>query len=208
MANNIIVLEGSAQWAKVFEPDTKFNPLGDYSINIQMTAAEAAPMCERLEQIVQGKFQEAVKEKPPLKNTLTTQEVCSVVYDRDTGDDTGNVEFKFKLKAKVQKRDGTYYEQSPAVLDAKKQPIPKDMLIGNGSKVKVAFEPIPYVMLSTKKVGVSLRLKAVQVIDLVEYGNKATSVFDEEDGFVAPPVNEAVNDEAPFEEELSNASDF
>ena len=46
MAKNILVLEGKAAWAKVFEPDTKFNPLGDYSINIQMTEADAAPMCE------------------------------------------------------------------------------------------------------------------------------------------------------------------
>ena len=206
MAKNILVLEGSALWAKVFEPDTKFNPLGDYSINLQMPVADAAAMSEQLESIVQAKFNEAIKEDPRLKNTLTTQDVCTTVFDRETGDDTGLVEFKFKLKAKVQKRDGTYYEQQPAVLDSKKVPISKDVLVGNGSRVKVAFEPIPYVMATTKKAGVSLRLKAVQVIDLVEYGNSATSVFDEEDGFVAPPATEASN--APVIEELADAADF
>ena len=202
-----MVIEGSAQWAKVLEPDTKWNPLGDYTINLQMSQEEAAPLCEKLEQLVQEEFKKAVKEKPPLKNTLTTQDVSSVVYDRDTGDDTGKVEFKFKLKAKVQRKDGGYYEQQPAVLDAKKQPLPKDMLIGNGSKVKVAFEPITYIMQSTKKVGVSLRLKAVQVIDLVEYGNSATSLFDEEDGFVAP-TSEAAPFETSTTEELADAADF
>lgn len=206
MAKNILVQTGSAMWAKVFEPDTKFNPDGDYTINIQMAAADAAPMCEQLEQIVQAKFNEAIKEDPRLKNTLTTQDVCTTVFDRETGDDTGLVEFKFKLKAKVQKRDGTYYEQQPAVLDSKKVPISNQVLVGNGSRVKVAFEPIPYVMATTKKAGVSLRLKAVQVIDLVEYGNSATSVFDEEDGFVAPPATEASN--APVIEELADAADF
>ena len=204
MAKNILVLEGTALWAKVFEPDTKFNPLGDYSINLQMPVAQAAAMSEQLDQIVQAKFNEAVKADPRLKNTLTTQDVCQPVFDRDTGDDTGNVEFKFKLKAKVQKRDGTYYEQQPAVLDSKKVPMTNDILIGNGSRVKVAFEPIPYVMASTKKAGVSLRLKAVQVIDLVEYGNSAASVFDEEDGFVAPPATEAANST----EELADVADF
>ena len=203
MAKNILVLEGTALWAKVFEPDTKFNPLGDFSINLQMPVADAAVMSEKLESIVQAEFKEAIEKDPRLKNTLSTQEVCQPVYDRDTGDDTGNVEFKFKLKAKVQKRDGTYYEQQPAVLDSKKVPISKDTLIGNGSKVKVAFEPIPYVMSSTKKVGVSLRMKAVQVIDLVEYGNSATSVFDEEDGFVAPASNDSV-----ITEELADVVDF
>lgn len=201
MAKNILVLEGTALWAKVFEPDTKFNPLGEYSINLQMPIADSVAMSEQLDGIVQAKFKEAIKEDPRLKNTLTTQEVCQPVYDRDTGDDTGNVEFKFKLKAKVQKRDGTYYEQQPAVLDSKKVPVSGDTLIGNGSKVKVAFEPIPYVMASTKKVGVSLRLKAVQVIDLVEYGNSAASVFDEEDGFVVSTTPEEA-------EVFADAEDF
>lgn len=205
MAKNILVLEGTALWAKVFEPDTKFNPLGDYSINLQMPVAQAAAMSEQLDQIVQAKFNEAVKDDPRLKNTLTTQDVCQPVFDRETGDDTGNVEFKFKLKAKVQKRDGTYYEQQPAVLDSKKVPMTNDILIGNGSRVKVAFEPIPYVMASTKKAGVSLRLKAVQVIDLVEYGNSAASVFDEEDGFVAPSATIVAETST---EELADVADF
>lgn len=208
MAKNILVMEGSAFWAKVFEPDTKFNPLGDYSINLQMSEEKASPMCEKLEAIVQEKFKEVVKTKPALKNTLSTQDVCQPVYDRETGDATGNMEFKFKLKAKVQTKDGRTYEQEPVVLDSKKKPLGKDMLIGNGSRVKVAFEPIPYVMQSTKKVGVSLRLKAVQVIDLVEYGNSATSVFDEEDGFVAPPTTEATNNSVNLTEELDDVADF
>ena len=200
MAKNMLVMQGTAMWAKVFEPDTKFNPQGDYSINLQMPVADSVKMSEQLESLVQVKFNEAVEKDPRLKNTLTTQPVCQPVYDRDTGDDTGNVEFKFKLKAKVQKKDGTYYEQQPAVVDAKRTPMTKETLIGNGSKVKVAFEPIAYMMPATKKVGVSLRLKAVQVIDLVEYGNSATSVFDEEDGFVAPPTTEAVSEEVSFDE--------
>jgi hypothetical protein len=205
MAKNIKVLEGKAAWAKVFEPDTKFNPNGDYSINIQMTEADSAQMCEQLEGIIQETFTKAVKESPKLKNSLSTQDVCTPVYDRDTGDPTGDVEFKFKLKAKVQKRDGSWYEQQPVVLDSKKTPLNGDTLIGNGSRVKVAFEPIPYVMQSTKKVGVSLRLKAVQVIDLVEYGNSAASVFDEEDGFVSPS-NEVPSQ--PVEEVFADVADF
>lgn len=52
-------------------------------------------------------------------------------------------------------------------------------------------------MASTKQVGVSLRLKGVQVIDLVEYGSKG-SMFDEEDGF-------EINPEAAIFNETSNA---
>ena len=44
MAKNIMKIAGTAMWAKVTEPDTKFNPDGDYSINIQMPEADSAQM--------------------------------------------------------------------------------------------------------------------------------------------------------------------
>jgi hypothetical protein len=72
----------------------------------------------------------------------------------------------------------------------------------------VAFEPIPYVMQATKRVGVSLRLKAVQVIDLVEYGNTAASVFDEEEGFIAPPPSDTASNDSSPEEVFADAADF
>ena len=64
MAKNILVLKGTAMWAKVFEPDTKFNPQGDYSINLQMPVANSVKMSEQLEQIVQAKFNEAIEKDP------------------------------------------------------------------------------------------------------------------------------------------------
>lgn len=198
------VIEGTAMWAKVFEPDTKFNPDGDYSINIQMPVAKSVEMSEKLESIVQAEFDKAVEKDPRMKNQLATRPVCQPVYDRDTGDDTGNVEFKFKLKAKIKRKDGTMFEQRPTVFDSKVTPMDKSTLIGNGSKVKVAFEPIPYVMPATKQVGVSLRLKAVQVLELVEYGSSTTSVFDEEDGYVAPSATAANSEDEVF----ANAADF
>lgn len=201
------VIEGTAMWAKVFEPDTKFNPDGDYSINIQMPVADSIEMSEKLDALVQAKFNEAVKEDPRLKNQLTTRPSCQPVFDRDTGDDTGNVEFKFKLKAKIKKRDGSVYEQSPAVFDSKVKPMDKSALIGNGSRVKVAFEPITYAMAATKQVGVSLRLKAVQVLELVEYGTSTTSVFDEEDGYVAPSATAAIPTTTD-DEVFADATDF
>jgi hypothetical protein len=47
--------------------------------------------------------------------------------------------------------------------------------------MKVGFEPVPYMMQSTKEASVSLRLKSTQLIDLVEFG--AASPFGEEEGY-------------------------
>ena len=184
MAKNLQIAKGKALWAKIFEPDTKFDPNGIYSIDLIIPETEAQELCEYLDSVVQKRFDEEVKEYPKKKATLSTKLPYEIDFDED-GNETGNLKFRFKLKAKGQTRDGREYEQKPVVVDAKRKPMTTETAIGNGSIVKVAYEPIPYVMASTKQVGVSLRLKAVQIIDLVEYGGGAASVFDDEDGYEA-----------------------
>ena len=184
MAKNLQIAKGKALWAKVFEPDTKFDPNGIYSIDLIIPETEAQELCEYLDGVVQQRFDEEVKAYPKKKASLSTKPPYEPDYDED-GNETGNLKFRFKLKAKGQTRDGREYEQKPAVVDAKRKPMTDEVAVGNGSVVKVAYEPIPYVMASTKQVGVSLRMKAVQIIDLVEFGGGAASIFDEEDGFEA-----------------------
>ena len=193
MKKNIHILEGKAMWAKVHEPDTKFVTTGEYSIDVLIPEEKSEELCEYLENIVKTRLDEEVKANPKKGKSLSTRSVRENNLDQN-GNETGELKFKAKLKAQVQARDGRTYEQKPIVVDSKRNPITKDIPIGNGSTVKVAFEPIPYVMASTKQVGVSLRLKGVQVIDLVEYGNKGGSMFDDEEGFVANPAAEIFNE--------------
>ena len=141
-------------------------------------------MCEYLDDIVDKAYAEEIKNSPKKKAALSTRKGYDHNYDQD-GNQTDLIEFKVKLKAKVNRQDGTSFSQKPIVVDAKRKPLNPDIAVGNGSDVKVAFEPRHYVMNSTKQVGVSLRLKGVQVINLVEYGNNVSSMFDEEDGYVA-----------------------
>jgi len=184
----MLIIKGNAKWAKVFEPDTRFDPEGSYSIQVLVPEVEAAEVCEQLDAMVQTKLAEVVKEQPKLKAVLSTRKAYEEELD-DDGNPTGNLIFKTKMKARIKARDGRVYEQKPAVVDAKRTPMSGNELIGNGSVVKVALEPAPYMMPSTKQVGISMRLKAVQVINLVEYGSSgASSIFDEEEGYVANAV--------------------
>lgn len=183
----MMVIKGKSLWTKVFEPDTRFVPEGEYSTQIVVPEAEAADVCEQLEALAKAKFDEAVKDNPKLKNVLSMRPVSEPEYD-DNGNETGNVVFKTKLKARIKSRSGETYSQSVSVVDAKKTPMDGSQMVGNGSTIKVAVEPVPYVMQSTKQVGVSLRLKALQVLSLVEYGAPSTDIFDEEDGFVSKAV--------------------
>ena len=183
----MMVIKGKSLWTKVFEPDTRFVPEGEYSTQVVVPEAEAADVCEQLEALAKAKFDEAVKDNPKLKNVLSMRPVSEPEYD-DNGNETGNVVFKTKLKARIKSRSGETYSQSVSVVDAKKTPMDGSQMVGNGSTIKVAVEPVPYVMQSTKQVGVSLRLKALQVLSLVEYGAPSTDIFDEEDGFVSKAV--------------------
>jgi len=181
-----IFIKGSANWAKVFTPDTKFNPAGVYSIDVIVPEDEAASVCEQLDNICDAEFNKHVKANPKLKASLSIRKPYAPELD-DNGDETGNLVFKAKKNAGGTRKDGAAWTGSPPIVqDAKCKPI-KDVLIGNGSVVKMAADVSPYMMQSTKQVGVTLRLLGVQVLDLVEYGNSA-GMFDEEDGFVAQAV--------------------
>lgn len=207
----MLYIKGTAQWAKVFEPDTKFVPEGQYSIKVVVPAEQAAEACEQLDSMAQDKLAEVVKEQPKLKAVLSTTPAYQVEYD-DDGNDTGNVVFNVKLKAVITRRDGTKATQKPLVVDAKRTPMDGSTLIGNGSTVKVAIDTYPYMMPATKTVGVSLRMKGVQVTDLVPYGASAASIFDEEDGYVSSAVakddNADVFNEEDGNQDVENEGDF
>ena len=190
--------KGKAMWAKVVMPDTKFDPDGVYEINLVMDEddPECKEWCADLEAMVEERVQQEIEEngakfkKMPDGRPLTALPMKEV-EDQD-GNETGELSFKFKLKAVGKNRKGETYTRRPLVVDAKGNPIVKldsegkvlngDFKIGNNSVVRCHYVPMPYYMASTRTVGVSLQLKAVQVINLVEFGGSGFD-FDEEDGF-------------------------
>jgi len=94
---------------------------------------------------------------------------------KNKGDDRGDF---FSCRRKVVKRDGSKRD-APRVIDAKKMPW-DNRLIGNGSAVKVKIQPYEYAYAG--KAGVTADFMAMQVIDLVPYGDPSGD-FQEEDGF-------------------------
>ena len=55
-------------------------------------------------------------------------------------------------------------------------PLEQGVLIGNGSEVVINVTPSPYVV-NPSTYGIQLRLNAVQVLDLVEFGGRSASAF-------------------------------
>lgn len=207
--------KGRAEWAKVVKPDTKFDPAGVYSVDLYLKAddPEVQEMCAKLDDLVEEAKNDAIEENP--KRKPLTAPAYEVATD-DDGNETGEIKFKFKLKAQVKTKEGKTYNQRPTLVDAKGTPILKfdgdgDVIndgfkIGNGSVVKVAYEPVKYFVAGTKTAGVSLRLRALQLIKLEQYSGGG-DFFEEEEGFEVENKKETNgnNKDNPFETETEDS---
>ena len=190
---------GIAQYPYLSKPDTKFNPDGEYKLKLEIPGDQAQDIVTFLDEQHEAAQAKAKKENPGKKIKEGT---CPYEVD----DDSGKVTVSFKLKAKVTPKNGDPFEQRPALFDAKGKPL-QDVNVGGGSKVKVAYELVPYYT-AIAGAGVSLRLKAVQVIDLKEYSGGASADafgFGEEDGYEAEDNSAAGNG---FSEETEESDDF
>lgn len=184
--------KGKLMWAKVVTPDTKWNPAGEYSCEILLKADDPATqeMCETLEKLVQEAVDKEMELKPErFKSLPNKQPLTAFPWQEAEG---GMLKFKAKLKAQLTTKNGDTFSQRPVVVDSKGVSILRvaedgrvmnnSFSIGNGSVGVVHFQPTPYYIATSKTCGVSMRLKAVQVMKLEKYGNNGFD-FEEADGF-------------------------
>ena len=179
--------KGVAYYPYISAPDTKFDDEGHYKVNLCIPKEEAEPIIEQIKgELVAGI--KALKEAKP--NAKIKQ--APFPFEDELDDDeepTGNVIIKFKSKAAYK----------PAIFDSKGTPMMRSNIYA-GSILKVngsiAFYNSPAV-----GAGVTLRLRAVQVIEYVEGAVGATKFgFGEESGFTVDDqedVEETVVEETP-----------
>jgi hypothetical protein len=191
--------KGIAVFPWLNKADTKWKPEGEFKVTLRLSGDEAeafkATVDERTNRALEAakaELLEAAKgDGKKLAATKRAVEEMKPVapykpaYD-DEGNETGDLEFAFKTKAVIKDRKtGATRPKVLPIFDAKRNVVNDN--VWGGSVIKVAFEYMPYYNPATKTVGVSLRINAVQVLELVSSsGGSATSFgFDEEDGFEA-----------------------
>ena len=182
----IVTPEGRTEWLKAFTPDYKFNELGEYGCTLIIENSAALPLMSTLDEFMTTSIANAMDETGKSKDKIKTNPPYSI------DDETGDVSFKFKLKAKVQGRNGDF-EQKPLVIDARKVPVTDEVPTWNGSRVRIGFQPVTYYT-GLVGAGVSLRMKIVQLIEALDGGGGAgaASGFDVEDGFEFTPTSPVV----------------
>lgn len=179
---------GTAKYPRLNEPDTKFKEAGEYSVKLLLDFDTAEPLIKQIDEYYDAAYAEALKEAQEDKPKLKTIKVCpdGKPYrreeDRETGEETGNVEFKFTMRASgVSKKTGKAWSRSPMLFDAKRNPTTAN--IWGGSEIRVSADLFPWN--TALGFGCSLRLIGVQVLKLVSGTSRDPKDmgFEVEEGF-------------------------
>ena len=178
-AVKIVSPKGIAVYPWLNKPDTKFNENGEYRVRVQLPqGSDTDDFIEKLEGIHAAAVAQAKKDNPGKKIKVADLPIVE--------DEAGNKLVTFKLKASGLRKDGTPFTQKPGLFDSKLNPLPESVVIGGGSTITVSAEAAPFYT-AIVGAGITLRLKAVKVSRLVEFGSgAAASAFEaDDDGFVA-----------------------
>lgn len=174
-----------------------------YKLSIRYDAQNPAwlKMQEKIDALVEASYDKAVEENPKKKKLIVRQFPYSMETD-DEGEETGNVVLKLKQNAFfVDKKTGTERQASVALFDAAGRPINREKtMIYGGSTGVASFTTRPYLVDSTNGAGISLDLKAVQVLVLVSATERSASSY----GFQAQEGYEGTEDEGTTEDEATS----
>ena len=177
-----VSVAGEAIYPHLSKPDVRFNADGEYKVTLKISKQDASEMVKQFDQALDDSLAEAEKKAKGKKVKEAPKPYTA------EGD---NVFFKFKMKASgVNGKTKERFTQRPALFDSKKRPITNGTVIWGGSQMKVAYQLAPYYVPAIGA-GVSARLKAVQILKLVEGKDTSSShLFKEEDGFETPEKSE------------------
>src|SRR5215467_3043328 len=168
---------GIAIYPHLTTPDTKFNSAGEYKTGLRITdKVEEQAFLTKMLAFYDGAYLQKCQEQ-------ALKELPREMPPWGTGKD-GSLEFKFKLKAGGVSDGESWKNDPPKLFDSQGKLIGPDhkLRIGNGSEIRIYFQLRPFYV---QKAGITLRLKAVQLIELMDYNDAAYfGVEAEEDGFV------------------------
>ncbi len=188
----------TAVWPKVNDPDYGTaeypKPEGQYVIRFKGEKTDPAiaafikkmqPFYDKAQANAEAAFAKLPVGTRKKLGELKMNPLYATVYDKETEEETGEVEFKFTKKASGITKAGKKWSSKPVLCDALGRPITTE--VGGGSLVKISFEfdPEGYFIPGTGAGGLSLKLKGVQVLRLVQFGAATASScgFGVEEGY-------------------------
>ena len=200
MSKVITTPKGKAVWPRVDTPDTKFDDDGVYSCKLHVSEGDFKAFEATVKPLIDAAYAAECSRQGKDKIRMAASSPLRI-------NDDGDYEIYAKQKAKVHTKSKGTLEFSITAVDSqgKKITMPK---IGSGSTLKMAVEVNTW-FVPSQGFGYTLRLRAVQVLDLIEYGGGGGSFGfgAEEDGYVGDGeslhqafevADEAETSDAPF----------
>jgi hypothetical protein len=204
---------GEALYPRLNEPDTKFKDHGEYSVKLILKEEDAQKLIEKLRPLHEEAIKEAEKEfkklKPAQKKKLkqvSVNDFYEAEYDEEENE-TGRFIFNFKTAASgISKKTGKKWERKVPVFDSKRKAVNLSKVqIWSGTTMRIAFDVGPYFVNATGMAGITLYLNAVQIIELVNGGQRSAASYgfeEEEDGFdvaEADPASDFEDEDEGYE---------
>ena len=192
---------GEARWPHITKPDYKYKDEGEFHTKLRIGKEQFE---ENLKGIIDEIYNDAVKKAKAenAKNKKKPPKVFEAPYFFDESTAEYEVSFKSKYSwvdkttKEVKTRSIPIFNPAGALIKN------RDLKIGNGTAMRVSFVIDPFH--TALGVGVSLKLEAVKILNLVEYGASADSYGfgeDESDSYPDSSVDAEGSYEANDNEE-------
>jgi hypothetical protein len=200
---------GTSLYPRLNAPDTKYAPEGKYSVKLKLAGNDANVQAwvAKLEKIRDDFFDAEVErltaeKKRALAMELTKEDVVKIERDQETGEETGFLLITASMKASGTRKDGSTWTQKPTIFDAKGTELKNPPAIWGGTEMKVGMDVEAFVNQTSKKVCLSTRLTAAQILKLVSGGQRSFGAM----GFQAEDGDEIEDGTAPPFGDESGAS--
>lgn len=184
---------GMAVFPWISKSDTRFDADGVYKTSLAVPFEEAQGFIAALEKARDAFIAtlDVAQQQQYTAAPVYVDEMSRPKFEPDATDEekaaikktflpepTGNVLFKFKLNSKVTPRDPDKepFTQAPVVVGAA-DGVAITEPVYNGSVIRVRGQIAPYTSAASKVAGLTLRMKAVQVIELVSGSGGGNSGF-------------------------------
>ena len=205
--------KGVAVYPHLVNADFRFDKeRGSFHVKLKLPAdaeikvdGEMRDMGEYLEELRQGAIKQAKADNPKAakakKGIKEADLPIQEDVDEETGDETGYVVYNFKMPHKIKKKDSDeILKLEPRLFDANGTAIKPGSIYG-GTTMKIAFQVWPFYT-ALVGAGISLKLRACQIIELVEGGNAESYGFDTDDSDVETGDAEVGSDDDGKEEDF------
>ena len=185
---------GVARWPRLNHPDTKFDENGVYSCKLILEEKDYNELNNKIETWLDKEYARFCKELGKKQLRRATSVPLRI-------NDDGEHEVYAKQAAQKETSKGTL-TFSIALFDSQGKKLNNPPNVGNGSRIRLGVEPTAW-FVPALGFGYTLRLKAAQIVELVEFnpsGAEAFSFDSEDGGYVSESLDEAMEetDEVPF----------